>query len=80
MFYFCVSLRPSDLPAGDVPERERHAERDGPGPGDQDPSAGGLRHAAVPHAGPQRHALLHQGEKQTAVFLNATSGRKCFDL
>lgn len=64
----CCVLRPGDVPAGVVPERERLSERDGGGRGDPDPSGRGLHHAAVPHAAPQRHALLHQGERNRDYF------------
>lgn len=58
-----LCCRPGDLPAGDVPERQRLPERDGAGRGVPDPCRRGLRHPAVPHAAPQRHALLLQGEE-----------------
>lgn len=57
-----LSGRPAAFAAGRLPGREDLPERDGAGRGLPHPRRRRLRHPAVPHAVPQRHALLQQGE------------------
>lgn len=54
--------RPRDFPARERSKRDHRRERDGAGRAVRRPLRRGLHHAAVPHAGPQRHAVLQQGE------------------
>lgn len=63
LVFSSLRLRPGDFPAGNLPECERLQERDGAGGGVQDLLGRRFRHLAVPHAAPQHHALLHDGEK-----------------
>lgn len=59
--------RPCDLPAREASKCDHRRERDGAGRAVRDPHRRRLHHAAVPHAGSQRHAVLRQGEEVTSA-------------
>lgn len=67
--------RPCDFPAREASKRDHRRERDGAGRAGRDPHRRRLRHAAVPHAGWQRHAVLQQGEDVTPAVVGTLAGR-----